>query len=127
MARKNVLRYKLAAAQSLAADFITEPTLIKYLDNCSYQINITTTDSTGTFIIEVSDDYNIEEPTNAVENPGTWAPLMISGTPTVAAADDIITVYINQMPFNAMRVRYDAGTPGTGVCDIWVTAKQIGG
>lgn len=126
MSRKNVLRYHVSEAQSLAADFKTAATILKYQDNCSYQINVTTSDSSGTFAVEVSNDYETQEPTNAVINPGNWITIDLSGVPTVSGADDSIIIDLNQLPFNAIRLSYTAGTPGTGVADIWLNCKTVG-
>lgn len=127
MARKNTLEYQLATAQSLAANFISPITIVKQLDNCSYQIDVTTTNSTGTFAIEVSDNYGFNEETNIETAAGTWGALPIGGTPTVAAANDIIQVDINQMSFKAMRVRYTSTVAGTGVAAIKLICRQLGG
>ena len=127
MARKNVLKFKVADAQSLAADFISTPTVMTWLDNASYQINIITTDSTGTFKVQASNDYTVAEVTNVVTNPGTWVDLPIGGTPVAAAANDSIMINLNQIPFTAVRMVYTSTVAGTGHCDIIIVAKQIGG
>jgi hypothetical protein len=129
MARKNTVVYQLAKAQSLAASFSTTPTIVRYLDNCSYQINVTTSDSTGTFQVEVSNDYYVNEGNDSVVmNPGSWTALTLAGgTPFVAAADDTIVINLNQLPFYAVRIHYTSTVAGTGTCDIFVTDKQIGG
>lgn len=128
MARKNQLIYKVAEAQSLAADFTTPPTLIKYLDNCAYQINVTTTNSIGSFAVEASLDYAVDETTNHVSNNGNWIPLTLAGgNPIVNAANDTILIDLNQLSFAAIRLSYDAGTAGTGVVDIYIAARQLGG
>lgn len=126
MARKNVLFYEVESAKSLAASFNSKPTLIKYLDNASYQINVTTSSSTGTFAVEVSNDYTILEPTNDVTDAGTWTALTLSGVPFVAAANDSIVIDLKQLPFNAIRVAYTSTIAGTGSCDIFVGIKQVG-
>lgn len=128
MARKNVVVYQLASAQSLAASFNTNPTIVKFLDNCSYQINVNTTDSTGSFQVQVSNDYYVNETTNHVERPGNWIALTLAGgTPSVNATNDTIVINLNQLPFYAVRLAYVANTAGTGHADIFVTDKQIGG
>lgn len=128
MARKNTLLHKVAAAQSLATAFHTNPTLIRYLDNCSYQINITTSDSTGTFAVEASNDYYVNEGNDAlVTNPGTWVALPLGGgTPFSGGANDSILIDLNQLPFNAIRISYTPIVAGTGVADIYVVDKSIG-
>lgn len=127
MARKNVLVTELVAAQSLAASFTTQPTIVKFLDNCSYQINVTTTNSTGTFAVQVSNDYAVSEPTDTVTNTGTWNALPIGGTPTVVAANDVITIDMNQLPFYAVRLAYTSTIAGTGHVAIYITDKTLGG
>lgn len=132
MARKNTLQYQLLTTQSLSANFTSPVTSITYLDNLSYQINVTTTNSTGTFTIQGSTDYEISLPTSTVINPGNWCDLPLASTagvasPTVAAANDVIIVDMNQLPFVAIRIKYTSGTAGTGTVDIWISAKQIGG
>ena len=125
--RKNVLRHQVAAAQSLAASFSSAPTMITYLDNCSYQINITTSDSTGTFVVEGSNDYQERE---AVQNPhnGNWVAIPLAGAtpnPVAAAANDSILIDLNQLPFNAIRVSYAPTIAGTGVIDIFLESKAL--
>jgi hypothetical protein len=129
MARKNVVVHEIASAQSLAASFSTTPTIVKYYDNCSYQINITTSNSTGTFSVEVSNDYAVTEGgPEVVTNAGTWVALTLAGgTPAVAAANDTIMINLNQLPFYAMRLTYTSTVAGTGTCDVYITSKQIGG
>lgn len=127
MARKNSLIYPLAVAQSLATDFTTPPTVVTHLDNVSYQIVATTTDSSGTFSVQVSNDYAINETTNAVKNPGTWTALTLSGTPALTGASDSIVINLNQLPFLAARLAYTSSVAGTGVATITLVAKQIGG
>lgn len=127
MARKNVLIYQLEDAKTMGASFTTSPTLVKYLDNCAYQINFTTSDAVGIFEVEASLDYSVNEVTNSVENSGTWVALDLSGgTPFAASANDQILINLNQLPFNAIRVKYTR-TSGTGACDIFIMARQIGG
>jgi hypothetical protein len=128
MSRKNVLKpYKIASAQSMAVAFQTPPTLILFADNVSYQINITTTNSTGTFAVQVSNDYAVDEVNNIVVNPGTWDSLTLSGTPVAAGANDSIVIDLHQLPFNAVRLAYTPIVAGTGTADVYIMHKQVGG
>ena len=128
MGRKNVLApFKIASAQSLATAFQLAPTLVLFTDNITYQINITTTNSTGTFQVQVSNDYKIDETNNTVSNAGTWIPLTLSGTPVAAGANDNIVITLNQVGFNAIRLAYIPSVAGTGVIDAYIVTKQIGG
>lgn len=128
MARKNVLAHKIAEAQSLVDDFTTEPTVIQFLDSVSYQINVTTTNSEGIFIIQASNDYVPEDPTQSSKaDDGNWVDLALTGVPTVAAADDSIMVDLNQLPYKALRLKYTSSVAGTGTCEILINARQLGG
>jgi hypothetical protein len=127
MARKNTLEYQIATAQPLSSSFISPVTNCLTLDNCSYQIDVATTDSTGTFVVEVSDNYAESLVTNAQTAVGTWGALPIGGSPVVASTNDSIFIDINQISFKAIRVRYTASTAGTGTCAIKLVCRQIGG
>lgn len=129
MSRKNTLVTTLVTNHSLASSFNTAPTVVRYLDNCSYQINVITTDSQGTFAVQVSNDYYVNEGNDAVVvNSGTWVTLTLAGgTPFVAAANDTIVINLNQLPFYAVRLSYTSAVAGTGTCSIYITDKQIGG
>lgn len=126
MGRKDIIVYKLVSAQSLAATFNSSPTVINYMDNCSYQINVTTSNSQGTFSVQASNDYKKDEPSQIVTNAGTWVDLTLSGTPTVAAANDSIIINLNQLPFTAIRLHYTSTIAGTGTADIYITDKVVG-
>lgn len=129
MSRKNVLVYQLASNQSLSTSFQSAPTIVRYLDNCSYQIDVTTTNSTGTFQVQVSNNYHVNEGNDSVvTNPGTWIPLTLAGgVPTVSGADDQIMINLNQLPFYAVRLAYLSTIAGTGTCSIYITDKAVGG
>lgn len=126
--RKNVLAPELVApAQSLAASFNTTPTMIPFLDNCAYQINITTTDSTGTFAVQGSVDF-VQKTAIIPGNPGNWVPLTLGGNtaaPVAAGVNDQIIINLNQVPFNALRIAYTSTAPGTGHADIYFMSKMI--
>lgn len=126
MSAKNTLVYHIPGPISLAADFTSPVTFIRYTDNVSYQIVIDTVDSIGNFFLEVSDDYT-EVQTGVVENPGHWHRLTLSGQPVAAGADDVIGISLNQLPYAAIRLVYESTVAGTGTCDVTVTAKRQGG
>lgn len=113
---------------SLASSFSSLPTVVRFLDNCSYQINVTTTDSTGTFSVEVSNDYYVNEGNDSVVmNPGHWIPLTLAGgAPTVSAADTLITINLNQLPFYAVRLTYNSTIAGTGTATVFIADKVLG-
>lgn len=128
MARKDTVRTELLVQQSLSASFTSPITIIRNLDNCSYQMNITTTNSIGTFQVQASNDYDTYSPTNEVTNTGNWIPLTLGGgVPFVNAANDNIIIDLNQLPYNAIRISYTSTTAGTGHLDLWLVCKQVGG
>lgn len=91
-------------------------------------MNVSTTDSAGTFQVQVSNDYYVNEGNDAVVvNPGHWVGLTLAGgTPTVAAVSDQIVINLNQLPFYAVRLAYFPTTSGTGTVDIYITDKSLG-
>ena len=113
-----------ALAQSMAASFNCVPTMIKYLDNISYQVNITTSNSTGTFAVQGSNDYQAADGLTTSAT-GNWVSLTLSGSPTAAAANDNIMITLNQLPFRAIRLIYTANVAGTGTCNCYIVAKQL--
>lgn len=128
MARKNSFISKLLTAQSLAGSFTSPVTVVRGHDNISYQIDITTSNSTGSFALQGSNDYQPPGPIDGQANPGTWTTLPLSGgTPTAGGSNDTILIDINQYPFNAVRLQYTPTVAGTGTASIWIMCRQIGG
>lgn len=115
---------------SLAASFNTPATVVRFLDNCSYQINVVTTDSVGSFAVEMSNDYYVNPVSGTIENSGNWIPLTLTSSlgaiPTVAATSTNISINLNQLPFYAVRLAYSASTAGTGTATIFIADKVIG-
>jgi hypothetical protein len=121
MSRKLVLApVILEPNKSLAANFITAPTIIDFQDNIAYQINIITSNSTGTFTVQASLDYDQRLGT------GNFADLTLNAIPTVAAANDTFLINLNQLPFRAIRLSYSSTIAGTGTCKIIIMAKVVG-
>ena len=97
---------------SLAASFNTAPSTVNFQDNVAYQMNITTSDSEGTFKLQGSLDGD------------NWADLGTAGV--VAAANDVSVINANQIPFTQVRLAYTATTPGTGTVIILFSARTVG-
>lgn len=128
MARKDILAPQLVSSnQTLAVAFNSPPTVIDFMDNCSYQINITTSNSTGTFAVQGSLDYVPQTNNGPTPVAGNWATLDLSGTPTAGAANDTILISMVALPFRAIRVSYTPTVAGTGTASIYVMNKQSGG
>lgn len=113
MARKNVLDpVDIATNQSLAASFNSASTAVPFQDNLAYQIVVNTTNSTGDFVLQGSLDNS------------NWADLLACGS--VAAANDVILVNANQIPFKYVRLKYTSTVAGTGTCSIKLMARTVG-
>jgi hypothetical protein len=111
----------------MAASFTTTPTMITYGDNYAYQIDITTSDSTGEFKVQGSVNYQAQQGVQEPED-GAWVDLPLGGpttNPEAAGANDNIIINLNQLPFNAIRLVYTPDTAGTGTCDVWVMGKML--
>lgn len=127
MSRKLVLLpVAIATNQSLATAFTTTPTVLSYQDNVAYQINVTTTNSTGTFTVQASMDYEAGVNGSGPPVAGNWVDLTLDGVPTVAAANDTIAISLNQVPFKALRIAYTPTVAGTGTCNILIMARTVG-
>lgn len=127
MSRKNVLLpYKVESAHSLAASFTTTPTMVTYTDNIGYQINATTSDAVGFFVVQASVDYQPATP----QTPGVtgnWITLSLGGDLlTLSSSSDSLIINLSMLPFNAVRLSYTR-TSGTGTADVYIMHKQVGG
>ena len=113
MSRKNVLEpIIIAAAQSLSSSFTTPVSTVQFQDNLSYQLNITTTDSTGSFSLQGSDDnINFADTGNVI---------------LAQAANDTGVFAINQWPFKFVRLSYTSTVAGTGTVQIILHARTVG-
>ena len=125
MGRRDFVRgKKLNAAQSLASDFSATSTTVLTMDNIGLIISTSSvTDNTGTFAVWVRIKHS-----DNVNEQSSWAKLTLSAVPTLANADDVFFINLNQLPPCELQVRFVAagGTPD-GTCDIWLSGTQIGG
>jgi hypothetical protein len=116
-----------ANTNSMAANFITEPTIIQKLSQISYSVVWTGTAPVGTISVQGSNDFSIS-PSGAVINPGTWNNLILSygGSNTTAipisgnSGNGIIDLASTGL--YAIRLTYTA-TSGTGTATVIVNAK----
>ncbi len=113
----------LMSAQSLASAFTTPPTAWNLADNIDYQINVTTTNSTGAFAFQISMDYNPGGGTQPAA-AGNWTTVGAAGV--VAAANDTITVEYNQTASLYTRLAYTPTVAGTGTANVYVAGKAVG-
>ncbi len=122
MANKNFARKKLATAQSLAADFVTEATNIDNLDKIAWTISTSgITDNTGTFSAQVRDRDA------TVHDDGAWIDIDFTPAPTLADADTTMTCFITETAWSEARLKFTAaGTVPNGTAQIWVKAERKG-
>lgn len=111
---------KLLSAQSLGTSFQTDPTDLKYMHNVGYTISCTgVTANTGEFKVEA----RIKESETEFSS---WIELEFSTPIQLTNADKDIIINLNQLPFSQVRLSFtDSG--GDGLCDVFVSAKGIGG
>lgn len=124
--RKNTLPPVLISpALSLATSTVSPVTVIDYLDNCAYQLNVTGGGSSGTFAVQGSLDYSPIAPSETVIDQGNWVALQLSGTPVISGSDDTILINLNQVPYRALRIAYTSTVGGAGTAEIYVMAKAV--
>lgn len=113
--RKNViLPYKFIDANALNGSFVSKEINVQYLDNIGLQLAVVTNANTGLFTIEASIDGD------------TWDTIKLSPViPALAGANTTITVNLNQLPFNLIRVVFTAGVGTNGTVTGYITAKEL--
>lgn len=121
---KNALKvFQSITNASMAADVTSTVTSIQFLDNIGIQLNFTTSDAIGTFIVQISADHAQDAQGN-VTNAGHWVDLVLDPVPVAAGATDSIYIDINQTSSPFIRVLYDR-TSGTGTLNAYIVAKAV--
>lgn len=122
MSRKsNLSPYHIINAGDMSATITSTPTNILWLDNVGIQLIFTGT-PTGTFSVEVSNDYATENGTPI--DSGTWTAISFGSAPTAGGAAGNIYLDINQLSAAYVRVVYSP-TSGSGTLDAYITGKQV--
>lgn len=104
---------KIVSSQALSANYNSPQIAVQYLDNVYFTVKWSGT-PTGTFAVQGSGDGGL-----------SWQNITIAPTPVASGAPDTAGIEINQAPMPLLRVAYTR-TSGTGLLDIWVTAKALG-
>ena len=106
---------------SMAADIISEVTIIQKLSLVSYACEWSGTAPSGTVTVEVSNDYT-QNQDGTVRNAGTWNELPLSAPTGVTgnSGEGFIDIYATGG--YAMRLRYNRGS-GTGTFNCIVSGK----
>jgi hypothetical protein len=122
MPKKNVLeRYQLLTNGAMASSITSNVTSIKYLDNVMIEL-ISTGSPAGTYAIQISGDYQIDNNGNVL-NPGNWVSLDLNPVPTISGAG-VVLIDANQLSGPYLRCTWTP-TSGSGVLNIFITAKQV--
>lgn len=108
---------------SLGASFSSSPIRIFYQDNVAIQLDCTTSDAVGTFAAEVSVDYQENFPDGMAQN-GNWVALPLPSTPTLAGANQVIILNLNQLSMPYIRISYTR-TSGSGTVNGFIVGKVL--
>ena len=119
-----------APSGSLASNIVSPVIDIKRFDQIAIQMNVTTANAIGSFVVEASLDYitSGSATDGSVLNAGTWVPFVVTdsqGNPiAVSAASVNHLLNLQQIAVPFIRVRYLA-TSGTGTCNVFLSGKSI--
>lgn len=106
----------------MTADQISKVTNVLGMDQIGIQIEWTgSPTSTGTFQVQVSNDYNQDAQGNVL-NAGTWCSVALTPAPTVNTGSPIY-IQLNNIPAPWIRVKYTHGGSGAGSLNCWISAK----
>lgn len=107
----------------MTADVISLPSNINAFGDCSYTLNWTGT-PTGTFQVEVCNDYVPSPPGVIPEEPmsGTWVPLTLSTSVTASGSAGTAAIDIVGTSFAWIRLHY-VFSSGTGHLTATVAGK----
>lgn len=125
MGRKDVIQpFPVVVDGDMSGQITSLITDCRYIDNIAYQVKWSGSSPSGEYFI----DTTLDEVTGPLANP-TWTPLDFGLQMLVAgnSGDDIVNV--NQLPFAFIRFRYEPAlvSPGTGMMQVKIAAKQVGG
>lgn len=95
-------------------------TVIQNISYIGYSVSFTGT-PTGTFSVEVSNDYSIN-PDGSVRNAGTWTPITLTGSPVASGSAGTGFIDIDGIAAYAIRLKY-TNTSGSGVLNAYVNGK----
>lgn len=118
---KSVMNTNGQAGASMAADIVSDITIVLKLSLVSYAINWSGATPVGVISVEVSNDYS-QNADGTTNNPGTWNTLPLSAPTAVTGNTGNGFLDIDANAGYAMRVRYTRAS-GTGTMFCIVNAK----
>lgn len=105
---------------SMAASITSDVTIIQKLSFVSYQVVFTGT-PTGTFSVEVSNDYSINAD-GSVDNAGNWSAVTLTGSPVASGSSGNGFIDLDGISAYAVRLKYTR-TSGSGTLNAVICAK----
>lgn len=104
----------------MSASITSEPTIIQKLSFVSYSVVFTGT-PTGTFSVEVSNDYKVNG--EGVEiNPGNWTAVTLTGSPVASGSASNGFIDLDGISAYAVRLVYTR-TSGSGTLNAVICGK----
>lgn len=122
MSRKHWLSKRLATAQSLAANYASDPINCNGVDTVTFMAKTSSvTDNTGEFTVQWRP---IESANKNIA--GTYVVLTLSPVAVLADANDYFVMQVSPPPGQVRLVFTAAGGTPDGTAELWVTAKTEG-
>jgi len=112
---------KIFNAVTIGSNQTSTITDISQVDNVGIELVATGT-PTGTFLVEVSNDYFAQGST--VVTAGNWVQLTLPSTPTLSGAAANIFIDLQQLSAAYLRVSYVFGS-STGTLNGFLTGKSV--
>lgn len=103
------------------ASITSDPTVVQMLSLVSYSVSWVGSSPSGTFEVQVSNDYSLNAD-GTVKNSGTWTALTLSETPTISGSIGTGVIAISLIEFYAIRIVYTK-ISGTGSLQATVVGK----
>lgn len=118
MAKKTLFGFKSFDNVDISANRTSAATQVEFVDNLGLLVNWSGTSPVGQLIVETSNDWDDKRAT------GTWTALDFGSTISISGNSGSHTIYINQVPFPWIRVRY-ARTSGIGSLTVILSTKEV--
>lgn len=122
MARKNTIQaFQLLTDQDLSADFISQETSVKNLDQASVRLSWTTA---GLPVGEIR-FQGLQEKEGTPIDPSDWFDIDFDTTIPINSSESDHQILFEVLPFDRLRIRYIAAS-GAGTMNAKITAKTLG-
>lgn len=123
MSKKIIAPVPIIVAGDMSGNLTSTVLRIQFHDSVSMQINITTANAIGTFEVQGSLDYEVND-SGEVVNAGNWVDLVLTPAPVAAGVSESILIDMFGLSFPFIRLHYTA-TSGTGSVTALGSAKEV--